>query len=174
MSIFRRASLGVALLVVVVVSVVAVRKALAATTVLGPTACQRGAGSNLNIEITSSWFKNPPPPPDGVGQGLPVPVTCSLFRDNTTNTNGMQDLEINISNLGASDYTATVMCTAFSYDRRGAFKKSIQKSATISGSGAVTLDWGSSINLSVSKGFYSIFCVLPPNFAIHSIYYQEP
>lgn len=165
MSIFRRASLVVVLLVVA--APLSIRPAFAATTVLGPTACAIASQFDGRVEITSQYFKNPG------NNGRTMPVVCGLFRDNTTNTNGMQDLEVNITNLGATAFTVT--CTAYSYERKGGmWKKSVPRSATVGVGTGVTLDWGSSVNISVSKGFYTVYCELPIDFAIHSIYYQEP
>jgi hypothetical protein len=79
----------------------------------------------------------------------------------------MQDLEMSINNPGG-----TVTCDAFTTDRRGEQLKVVRR--VTSNIGEVVLDWGSSLNLSTSKGTYAIFCSIPNGATIHSIFYVEP
>jgi hypothetical protein len=135
----------------------------AATSVLGPTACVKaGNQGSIGLEYTSEGVAN--------STGVPTEVICSLFRDNTTNTNGMQDLEIAIRDPNPT--AGVLACTAFSYDRNGVIKKSLEKRPTTVGN--VIIDWGSAINVSVSRGYYTIRCMLPVNAIVRSIFYTEP
>src|SRR5688572_698594 len=130
MSIFRRVSLMVVL--VVGAGAFVFGHARAATSVLGPTSCVRlGANGSSGLEYTSDGVKNV--------VGMPVNVVCSLFRDNTTNTDGMQDLEVSISD--PNPLPGILTCTAYSFDRQGVIKKQLEKKATTRGN--VILDWGS-------------------------------
>jgi hypothetical protein len=147
----------------VAVGAVPFGRATAATTVLGPSICARGLASNGNVNVTGGMFQNI--------SGAQMTVICSLFRDNTTNTNGMQDLEITVRNDG--DVANVATCTAVSYNRQGSPLK--MASRTTNGTSVEqTLDFGGSLNLSVSRGHYSIFCQMPNLFSVHNIFYTEP
>jgi hypothetical protein len=146
------------------VGVVPFAQATAATSVLGPTVCVR-ANSNGNggLEYTSAGVANT--------SGASLDVVCSLFRDNTTNTNGMQDLE-----LAITDPTSTApggfICDGITQDRTGSATKVIRRTSTKLGNSI--LDWGGSVNVSVAKGHYAIRCTVPNGGIIRSIFYQEP
>jgi hypothetical protein len=159
----QRASLIVAFLVTA--GAVPMSHAVAATTVLGPTVCVRAgtvgaAGNGLVYEtgrVTNTTVAN-------------ADVVCSLFRDNTTNTNGMQDMEMAIDD--PTPMPGTFSCDAISLDRKGLTKKFANRKSTIVGE--QVLDWGGSVNASVAKGHYAVRCTIPPGGSIHSIYYLEP
>ena len=161
MSNFRRASVMVVLLVGMGALVRA--HAQAATSVLGPTICVRaGTPGSSGLEYTSTGVTNL--------TGGQTDVICSLFRDNTTNTNGMQDLEVSVTD--PSPAPGGVICEASSWDRNGLIKKKASRSNTVTGN--QVLDWGGSVNVSVSRGFYSMRCTLPAGATLRSIFYTEP
>jgi hypothetical protein len=144
-------------------STVPITHSQAASTALGPTVCVRAgtvgaAGNGLTY--------------DSVGvtniSGAPAEVLCSLFRDNTSNSNGMQDLELSVKD----PTSGSVICDAQSLDRKGVIKKQVRKQTSVTGESV--LDWGSGVNVSVSKGFYVIRCTIPNGATIRSIYYVEP
>lgn len=162
MSIFRRASVAV-VLVAMAVGTVLIAKAQAATSVLGSTVCVReGNAGSSGLEYLSSGVIN--------SVGAPANVICSLFRDNTTNTNGMQDLEVSI--FDPSGTAGGVTCTAFSFDRLGVIRKKVDRTATATGN--IIIDWGGSVNVSVTRGHYAIRCTLPAGATLRSIFYTEP
>ena len=135
----------------------------AATTVLGPTACLRANTNGLGgLEYTSAGVVNI--------SGAPADVVCALFRDNTTNTNGMQDLEVSINDPSTSP--GGVICDAVSQDRNGSAKKVVRRTNTTVGN--IILDWGGSLNVSVAKGHYAVRCTIPNGATFRSIFYLEP
>jgi hypothetical protein len=95
------------------------------------------------------------------------PVTCGLDRINVNNTNGLQSLKVSIF-----DPTGTMTCTADSYDRFGVLK--LRKTKTTPGTGNQVIDFGSTLNVSVSHGYYTVSCQLPQFAQLNSIYYREP
>jgi hypothetical protein len=139
--------------------------AQAASTVLGATVCVTadvvgGAGSGLLY--SSGGVSNV--------SGRQADIICSLFRDNPINTNGMQDLELSISD--PSTGPGGFICDALSLDRKGSTKKVVRRTNTAVGESV--LDWGGSVNVSVSKGYYLVRCSVPNGGWIRSIYYLEP
>jgi hypothetical protein len=140
-------------------------RATAASSVLGPTVCLRvglNGGQAVGIEYTTAGVQNI--------SGAPVDILCTLFRDNTTNTNGMQDLELAITD--PSTAAGGFICDAVSQDRTGNAKKVVRRTNT--GVGNQVLDWGGSVNVSVSKGHYAVRCTVPNGATLRSIYYLEP
>lgn len=98
-----------------------------------------------------------------------VLVVCPLVRDNTGNTNGLSDIEMQVSLPSSSSMT----CTAGSYHPSGfATVESIAKTTQVAGNSKI--DWGSSLNNSVSNGIYAIYCDVPPSGTIYSIRHKEP
>lgn len=164
MSTIQRASLVVAFLLVS--GAVPIQHAQAATTTLGSTMCVR-AGVNGLSGTGLIYDFNGVTVATGTG-GEPVDIICTLFRDNTTNTNGMQDLEMSVFD----PTTGSIFCDAMSLDRKGIQKKVVRRQSSVVGESV--LDWGGSVNLSVSKGYYAIRCRVPNGGAIRSIYYLEP
>jgi hypothetical protein len=141
----------------VVMGAVPLAHVSAATSVLGPTVCvSTGAGFATyrtdGVEMTGSS-----------GQ-----ILCSLFRDNTTNTNGLQDLEVSVND----PTTGSISCLAVSTRRDGSSLKTAERRATKTGE--QILDFGGSLSSSVSKGHYSITCSMPLGAVIHNIFYLEP
>jgi hypothetical protein len=160
----QRASLVFAFLITV--GALPLTHAQAASSVVGSTVCVRAdvvGASGSGLVYTSNGVNNI--------SGANVDIICTLFRDNTTNTNGLQDLELSItvpSGLGAGDFT----CDALSLDRYGMTKKIVPRANSVVGN--TVLDWGSSVNLSVSKGSYSLRCTVPNGGWIRSLWYLEP
>jgi hypothetical protein len=99
--------------------------------------------------------------------GINHDVMCGLLRDNTTNTNGISDLEMSVSD----PTTGSFFCDAVSADRNGNLLKVVRRTSTKSG--AQILDWGASLNLSASKGHYAITCTVPNNGVIHNVFVNE-
>jgi hypothetical protein len=159
----QRASL--VLVFLLTIGAVPLSHAQAASTVLGSTVCVRAevvgaAGSGL--EYTSGGVNNI--------SGANVDVICALFRDNTSNTNGMQDLELSITD--PSSGPGGFSCDAISLDHKGLIKKIVTRKNTVVGDSV--LNWGSTLNVSVSKGSYAIHCSMPNGAWIRSMYYVEP
>jgi hypothetical protein len=159
----QRASLAVALLVTA--GAIPLSHVEAASSVVGSTVCVRAdvvgsAGSGL--VYTSGGLNNI--------SGASVDIICTLFRDNTSNTNGMQDLEVSITD--PSSGPGGFICDALSLDRFGNSKKIVRRINTAVGNSV--LDWGSSVNLSVSKGTYTLRCTVPNGGWLRSLYYLEP
>lgn len=148
---------------VVALGAVPVSQVGAATTVLGTTFCVRadvaGAGGS-GLIYNSLGVTN--------AAGINVDIICSLFRDNTTNTNGMQDLELSVND----PTTGSFFCNALSQKRDGMLVKQVPRQSTKTGEQII--DWGGSLNASVSRGHYAVRCTVPNGGVIHSIYYQEP
>jgi hypothetical protein len=137
--------------------------AQAASSVLGPTVCVRATSNgNGGLEYTTAGVSNI--------SGAPLDIVCSLFRDNTSNTNGMQALEMAIHDPSAAP--GGFICDAVSQDRVGNATKVVRRTNT--GVGNRILSWGSSVNVSVSRGHYAIRCTVPNGGTIRSIYYLEP
>jgi hypothetical protein len=157
MSTFRRASLMAVLLVGL--GALPMGHAVGASSVLGTIGCAPTGPLTDNVEYTSAGLKNK--------STATLTIVCSLFRDNTSNTNGMQDLEISLF-----DQTGGTKCAAFSFDRKGFTKKMIEKvNSTV---GEAVIDFGGALNASVSKGYYAVSCSLTPQSILRSIYYVEP
>jgi hypothetical protein len=137
----------------------------AATTVLGATVCVRadtvGATGN-GLQYVSDGVHNI--------SGAPADVVCTLFRDNTSNTNGMQDLEVSVFDPTAAP--GSTSCIAVSAKRNGDPLKTVTKRSATTGNQII--DFGGALNASVSKGHYSVRCTIPNDGVIHNIFYLEP
>src|SRR5216110_2118390 len=97
--------------------------AQAATSVLGPTVCLRvglNGGQAVGIDYSTAGVSNI--------SGAPVDILCTLFRDNTSNTNGMQDLELAI--FDPSTAPGGFICDAVSQDRVGSARKVVRRTNT--------------------------------------------
>ena len=93
-------------------------------------------------------------------------VFCPVIKDNTTTTAGLADLEVSVSNASGSMY-----CTAFSLDRYG---NTLDSSTVYAANGSdKVINFGSAINVSDSRGGYSVFCYLGAGDRLHSIYSLE-
>ena len=154
---------------VVVVGAVPFSSARAGSSVVGSTVCVRSdvigaAGSGLTY--TSVGVEN--------DSGSDAEVICTLFRDNTSNTNGMTDLELAIGMSSNSTAGGTFTCQALSIDRKGIVKKQVTKQVSVASGGNTVIGWGSSLNVSVPKGAYAIECSVPIFGIIHSVFYSEP
>jgi hypothetical protein len=159
----QRASLVVAFLITA--GAFPLTHAQAATSVLGSTVCVRAdvvGASGSGLIYTTYGVNNI--------SGTSVDVVCNLFRDNTTNTTGMQALELSITD--PSTGPGGFICDAISLDHYGNTKKIVNRVNTAVGNSV--LNWGSNVNVSVSKGFYALHCTVPNGGWIRSIYYQEP
>jgi hypothetical protein len=93
---------------------------------------------------------------------------CALQRDNTTNTNGLEDLEVQTS----SSASGVVDCEATSYDLNNNIL--VDKIVVAPSGTGKTIDFGSTVNVSVAKGHYEVSCFVPPLAVIHTIFYKEP
>lgn len=127
--------------------------------VLGPMVCHAAAPFlDQTLEYRVGGITN--------NSGGAVQIVCSLMRDTVSNTNGLRDLEVAVT-----DPTGSFSCDAVSEDRNGEPVKVVHRS--ISGTGNKVLDWSSSLNVSVNRGHYSVSCFLPDKASLHSIYYDE-
>lgn len=129
--------------------------------ILGPTAC-KPYGINPSVDLTYgfSHVTN--------NTGAQVSIVCALVRDTSTNTNGLQDLEVSITDpTGGS-----MVCNAFSVGRNGATLSQLRKNAGTSTAPQI-IDFGSALNASASRGHYAVVCEVPNGGKIHSIFYEE-
>jgi hypothetical protein len=128
--------------------------------IAGPTACQLGAATaGARLLYNTSGVTN--------ASTVNVNVVCTLVRDNTTNTNGLADLEMVVTAPGAGNFD----CTALAEDRNGSPVLAVHRMSNRAGT--QVLDWGSSITVSASKGYYVINCDVPVNGVIRSIFHNE-
>jgi hypothetical protein len=129
--------------------------------IAGPTSCQLGASvAGARLSYLTSGVTNV--------SGINVNVVCALVRDNTTNTNGLQDLEMSVTApAGGGNFD----CTLLSEDRQGNPVLAVHRTTTRPG--AQVLDWAGSITVSTSKGYYILNCDVPNNGTIHSIFHNE-
>src|SRR5690349_21426617 len=103
----QRASLVVAFLVTA--GALPLNHVHAASSVVGSTVCVRAdvvGASGSGLVYTTYGVNNV--------SGLSVDVVCTLFRDNTSNTNGLQDLELSITD--PSSGPGGFICDAISLD----------------------------------------------------------
>jgi hypothetical protein len=102
-------------------------------------------------------------------QGAVVTAICAPERSNTSNTNGLLDLEIRILSLDGTN--KSVNCYASSQRTDGSSVLDVSKS----GFGTnFKIDFGATLNKSVSGGSYIIACDLPAFAALVSMYSSEP
>jgi hypothetical protein len=128
--------------------------------IAGPTACQLGAATaGARLQYNTSGVTNV--------SAVNVNVVCALVRDNTTNTNGLSDLEMVVTAPAAGNFD----CVAIAEDRNGSPLIVVHR--TTSGPGNHVLDWGGSITVSGSKGYYVVNCDVPVNGIIRSIFHNE-
>ena len=154
---------------------IGVMKGLAAGTLAAMTAIAT-ADANDDKTITgsncypffegSSWVRVPAGAYN-LNQTDSVSVTCPILRDNTTNTTGLADVELQVAVSSGS-----MTCTAGAYDA-SAFGtiKTVVKTTTATGNSK--LDWGAALNKSSSVGTYAIDCDVPPFGQIYSLRYSE-
>jgi hypothetical protein len=83
---------------------------------------------------------------------IPMVVMCPLVRSNTTNTNGLTALKLNLYKYWGSTFT----CYAQSADQNGSVLKRVAKSTTQTG--LISLDWSNLLNTSSAKGTYGVSC----------------
>jgi hypothetical protein len=96
-------------------------------------------------------------------------LSCSLLRDNTTNTNGLSALQVVVSKNDANARS----CSVYAYDGYGNLLKAVGR--TVSGTGLKTFDWTNSLNVSSANGaYYTVLCDLGPYDVGVSVYWNEP
>jgi hypothetical protein len=127
--------------------------------IMGPTDCQLAGDAGGRLTYLVGGVTN--------SSGINRDVVCEVQRDNTTNTNGVSDLEMAVSD----PTTGSFFCDAVSVDRDGVLLKVVRRQSTRQG--AQVLDWGNSLNVGKSKGHYAITCTVPANGIIHSIFVNE-
>jgi hypothetical protein len=129
--------------------------------IAGPTACQLGASiAGARLAYATSGVTNV--------TGVNVNVVCALVRDNTLNTNGLSDLEMVVTApTGGGNFD----CTILAEDRGGNPLIAVHRTTTTPGTHV--LDWGGSVTVSGSKGYYIINCDVPANGIIRSIFHNE-
>ena len=126
-------------------------------------------GSNCYpfIEGTSGVWVRVAPGAYNLSQTDSVTVTCPILRDNTTNTTGLADVELQVAVSSGS-----MTCTAGAYDA-SAFGTVKTVAKTTTGTGNSKLDWGTALNKSSSVGTFAIDCTVPPFGQIYSLRYSE-
>ncbi len=101
-----------------------------------------------------------------------VSVICPLLRDDTQNTNGLAGLQMRVFALRG--FPSTISCTAYSMRPTSTSEvRSVVRSAALSGNTIATLDWGTSMNLSVVDGYYLLNCTFPAGSGVASIRIDE-
>ena len=131
---------------------------VAGAKVVSPGACRLLGGGTTGLTYGAGHVTN--------SSGATANVVCPIVRDNTSNTTGLRDAEVAVT-----DATGTMSCSAVSVDRAGTILKSV--GVTIPGTGSRIIDFGSSMNLGVSRGHYQVTCSVPNGGKIHSVYYDE-
>ena len=131
---------------------------VAGAKVVSPAACRLLGGGTSGLTYGAGHVTNT--------SGASASVVCPIVRDNTSNTTGLRDAEVAVT-----DATGTMSCAAVSVDRAGNILKSV--GVTIPGTGSRIIDFGSSMNLGVSRGHYQVTCNVPNGAKIHSVYYDE-
>lgn len=105
---------------------------------------------------------------------LPLVIRCPLVRSNTTNTNGLTSLKLNVY----KQTSTTFNCWAQSNDKFGSYVLRVARSTTQTGRS--TLDWTTNMNSSLSKGTYAVTCDVIGTVdetwgdEVESIEYNEP
>jgi hypothetical protein len=106
------------------------------------------------------------------------PVSCPLTRSLPLSTDGLSDLEIRF--YAETDFAGepfrTVTCTASSLRSDGSFADTASKDVNVPPypSGVMTvMDFGGALNVSSSKGHYTLTCHLPGDVVLHSVYHSE-
>ena len=101
--------------------------------------------------------------------GQTLGAICPIPRSNPSNTNGLLDVEVRI--VGVSNVSVTVQCNVAAIGPNGGVVKEVNKSA--SGTN-FKVDFGSSLNRSVSGGSYVVSCSLPSHALLVSVRAREP
>ena len=127
--------------------------------ILGTTDCQLSGDAGGRLTYLVGGVTN--------SSGINRDVICGVVRDNTTNTNGISDLEMAVSD----PTTGSFFCDAISADRNGNLLKVVRRTSTHSG--PQILDWGNTLNVGGNKGHYAITCTVPANGVIHSVFVNE-
>ena len=138
--------------------------ALTAATVPVDAASQRVSHAIEKCQITNGAHNEAAPSTTGViyisSFDPTAVVACGLDRQNITNTNGLQDLDIRLKNFLGSPNTVT--CSVTALRPTDAFPhKTVTKSITLAAFASGTLDFGTSLNSSVAYGHYVVECSLP-------------
>jgi hypothetical protein len=95
-------------------------------------------------------------------------VFCPLVRDNNGNTDGLPALKVIVKAKGVG-----VRCAAVARNDTGTTVKSVFKtSAAVTG--ATTIDFGNTMNVSTAGGSYAVQCELPGGTSVMAINYDEP
>jgi len=93
-------------------------------------------------------------------------VLCPLVRDNTSNTNGLSDIDVRVNNVTASTY---VGCTAYSIDSSGSTVDWSLASTTTAG-----IQWlGMVIDDSADNGTYSVLCEMDAGDSVFNVVWEE-
>lgn len=92
-------------------------------------------------------------------------IVCPLDRRNVTNTNGIRNVEIALTNRSGG-----MWCSVSSQDRFGGYVRRVTRTPML---GRRLVSWGSTVNASTAYGSYSVFCVLGSGDTIHTIRLSE-
>lgn len=96
-------------------------------------------------------------------------ITCPMVRDNATNTDGLDDLDVFLVNASGGAIT----CTAYSLDSYGNVTQSDPESTTSSGVNE-HLNWGANLSSSSSGGTYVVVCTLAADDRLYTYIWDEP
>jgi hypothetical protein len=127
--------------------------------VIGATYCAAENNDPLGFQFASNGATNV--------SGGSLDLVCSLPRDNTTNTNGLSDLQIVVT-----DPTGHMSCVVFAYDANDNVFTAVEAQPDLI-VGTKIFDFGSSLGFSVAKGHYEVRCTLDNNAILHSILVNE-
>ena len=103
-------------------------------------------------------------------------MSCPLVRQLPLSTDGMSDLELRFKTVSGYAGTRKVVCTATSNRTDGTILDSQEKEMNVPGglfNSTVLMDFNNAITASVSKGTYTVYCQLPADVVLHSIYHSE-
>jgi hypothetical protein len=137
----------------VIATLLVASAALAADAKTAPgTMC---AGNDVNIAYGSGGVS---------ASGGAADVFCSIVRDNNTNTDGLDDLDVMVS--------GNVLCVAYAVTSFGNVDDSNNQSG--GSSGDHHLNWGTNIDVSSVSGAYLVNCVLDSGEGVYTYEWTEP
>lgn len=90
-------------------------------------------------------------------------ATCPIVRDNTGNTNGLSELQMQVLTSGST------ICNAHAISATGSVLISVARSRSTNG----PLNWSNTINTSSARGSYAIRCDMPAWAQIATYYADE-
>lgn len=147
----------------IVVSAVGATVGLASP-VLGDDKSLNGTACTAQFPDVDDWSAHPQEFENDAASSQDA--VCPIERD-LPGTTPFQDIEIHVEN-GVSQ---TFSCTAYAITKFGAVDDSSNQSTTTSGT--QTLDFGTAINVTSSRGSAAILCTVPTGADIFAYYWNE-